>query len=241
MKCSKHGELEDDDCYVWESGSRQRRACKICQRAKSKKQFGERAPRCTKLKDWTGQTFNELTFVRRTDERYRGAVLWELRCSCGTTIKRIAHFVVKGITKSCGCKTKALRADAGAKSRKLDPRISSGRSIWRRVYKDGCDFDTFLRLSQLPCTYCGVPPSRIYNKYDMDKRHPRRPEADFIYNGLDRLDNSKDHSPDNIVPCCTVCNLMKGTFSVSDFFKQVRKIYQQSCAEDRQDAGCRPA
>src|ERR1700728_1196987 len=55
-------------------------------------------------KDWTGQKFNKLTFIRSTDNRdTRGAVLWEVQCDCGKLRLVSPSSVVKGRLKSCGC------------------------------------------------------------------------------------------------------------------------------------------
>lgn len=174
--------------------------------------------------NYRGQTFNGMTFIRPTDKRRQGSVVWEIECECGKRFERVPRFIFQRVVNSCGCKTSSQRAASGAKSRIHHPRISTARSIWQRVYKDGCDFDTFLKLSQLPCHYCGAPPSRTINRYDQDKRHPRRAEADFTYNGLDRIDNAKDHSPENVLPCCTTCNIMRGTLDQAEFLAHVRRI-----------------
>lgn len=42
--------------------------------------------------------------------------------------------------------------------------------------------------------------------------------------GFDRVDNTKGYSLDNIVPCCTVCNIMKHKVSKDSFIQQCQKI-----------------
>lgn len=49
-----------------------------------------------------------------------------------------------------------------------------------------------IELMTLPCSYCGL-----------EHAH-----------GLDRLDNSKGHSKDNVVPCCEKCNYLLGDLPV---------------------------
>lgn len=229
VRCKIHGLVPENKCYLWSSKYKGRlitkAACKACTKARSTKQYSKPIPKNISKTDWTGQKFGSLTFIKQTDERYQRNILWELQCECGNLIKKRAYFVIKGIIDHCGCKTKIRRIQAGAKSRIFEPRISSARSIWGRVYSDGCDFETFLRISQMNCYYCGVPPSRTMNRYNQDKRHPKRPGADFTYNGLDRLDSNKDHSPENVVPCCTNCNFAKGEKSVSEFLDHIRSIY----------------
>ena len=43
-------------------------------------------------------------------------------------------------------------------------------------------------------------------------------EADWHNMGIDRIDNSKPHTIDNIVPCCTKCNRERGTKSFDEFY-----------------------
>lgn len=58
----------------------------------------------SKRKDWTGQKYNKLTFIKPTDRRVgTGSVVWELLCDCGTVIYLNPPKVVSGKNKSCGC------------------------------------------------------------------------------------------------------------------------------------------
>lgn len=49
-----------------------------------------------------GDVFGELTAIRPTDERKRGAVVWECRCSCGKTCYIPAGALSYGQVRSCG-------------------------------------------------------------------------------------------------------------------------------------------
>jgi len=50
--------------------------------------------------------------------------------------------------------------------------------------------------------------------------------------GIDRLNSSKNYSTDNCVPCCKVCNFMKGTLSKNIFIQQAHKISLQHPLEN---------
>jgi hypothetical protein len=52
-----------------------------------------------------------------------------------------------------------------------------------------------------PCHYCG---------------------CDIETTGLDRKDSSKGYTPDNVVPCCWDCNLMKGTKLYEEFLQEIK-------------------
>ena len=44
------------------------------------------------------------------------------------------------------------------------------------------------------------------------------------HNGMDRLDNSIGYEPENCVPCCHWCNVIKFTYSVSEMLEHIKKI-----------------
>ena len=56
-----------------------------------------------KVKDLTGQRFNELVVLNDSGLRANGAVVWNCVCSCGEPIKVRADRLKSGETKSCGC------------------------------------------------------------------------------------------------------------------------------------------
>jgi hypothetical protein len=50
-----------------------------------------------------GQKYNRLTFIKKTDERKAGYILWICKCDCGNFVKARKNNVIRGNTKSCGC------------------------------------------------------------------------------------------------------------------------------------------
>jgi hypothetical protein len=169
-----------------------------------------------------GQQFNKLTVVEPTGESKRRKKLWLFECDCGTRVVRQGTEVARGYIKSCGCLIGAL------KQKKRDPKTGAFLSftddegetaamfVWKSNHyaDDGCPFDDFLRLSQLPCHYCGAEPTRVAK---------RSRQKDFVYNGLDRIDSTKTHSPDNLVPCCWFCNNRKGSSDYQEFIDWIRR------------------
>jgi hypothetical protein len=73
---------------------------------------GGRTP-MLRRKDYTGQTYNRLTFVRRNvrQQDARGNSLWICRCICGTEKIFRSSDVATNRTKSCGCYAKDRRKD----------------------------------------------------------------------------------------------------------------------------------
>jgi hypothetical protein len=173
-----------------------------------------------KIKDWTGQKIGLLTFVAPSGKKGKH-IVWEAKCECGNTIHIEPRYVNSGNTTSCGCKRRIF-----------SPMISSARTIWHRDYKE-CDFLTFLQLSQRPCFYCGIEPYRTYNVYTSSQKSQtgayqsddQKINGNFTYNGLDRIDSTQGHTPDNVVPCCSECNWMKKDSTLGEFKSFVKRIH----------------
>lgn len=58
---------------------------------------------CAKVRDLTGQQFDKLTVLRKTDLRRNGFVVWECICQCGNTTMVTTNNLTGGTVHSCGC------------------------------------------------------------------------------------------------------------------------------------------
>ncbi len=93
-------------------------------------------------------------------------------------------------------------------SRRTGTRTLPRMAEMHRVYMDyqyrckkknfffGLTKEEFYKISQQNCTYCEAPPANGVGK-------------PFVYNGVDRMDNSKGYTLKNSVPCCAACNSIK--------------------------------
>ena len=81
-------------------------------------------------------------------------------------------------------------------------------------------FEEFLVFTSECCEYCGERPKQ--------KCQPKEANGYYLYNGLDRQDNTKGYVPGNIVPCCGTCNYAKADRSVKDFLAWAIKIARLS-------------
>jgi hypothetical protein len=183
----------------------------------------------SKLINLIGQKFGRLTIISFKNGK------WNCICECKNILKVAGSNLINGNTKSCGC----LKIDnliarsyklANAK-RKFDPRIASARRVWKNTYcyrDTNCiEFNDFLKISQQNCFYCGIHPNTSYNcfsKLSSRSSIKAQQEGLFIYNGMDRIDNSKSHIIDNIVPCCQLCNRAKNDRSIKDFFNWINNL-----------------
>ena len=96
------------------------------------------------------------------------------------------------------------------RAHKEDRKLKARKGIYLQ-YKSGAayrsvpftlTFDEFVKLIELPCYYCGQPPSNTFR--------PGRFEDEIsIYQGIDRENNEQGYTRSNSVPCCITCNNMK--------------------------------
>ena len=152
--------------------------------------------------------------------------MWLCKCECGKEkIIRGSH-LRNGHTKSCGC----LYREAIIKrnrNKRLNLGISSMRQLImaykRGAKKRGLEYelaeDQFAELTQKDCYYCGAKPNNII-------KH-KESFGEYIYNGLDRIDNIKGYTINNVVSCCHLCNSAKGKLTTQEFKELIKRIYNK--------------
>jgi hypothetical protein len=177
------------------------------------------------MKNLVGKVFGKLSVIRFIEKR-KNNPYWLCQCNCGTfrQIAGNALMRTKYSTKSCGC-SKIIRM-------KNLNRLENGLSAKRRIfafYKKGAkarDFQFNLSFEQLveflkkSCHYCGIEPS---NSSATINPHGA---SQILYNGIDRIDNSKGYIVENLVSCCKNCNYAKFDLSYEEF-----KIYLKRLGE----------
>lgn len=95
------------------------------------------------------------------------------------------------------------------------------RGAWERGHSWELSDDDALGMMALPCHYCGAPPNN----------ESTRAGEVFRYSGLDRIDNTRGYSADNVAPCCFGCNRAKHVDSYEAFLSRIRRIYEHRIAE----------
>lgn len=153
------------------------------------------------------------------------ATIWECRCDCGSVIER-AQSNVKTST-SCGC----IQLDR-LRAAKRKPQGQAGKSIAYVGYRGSArarnlDFQIslpeFVVLTSKTCFYCGSLPSLVA----ADSRSPESIEhSQYVYNGLDRVDNDRGYVLDNVVPCCAICNFAKHSLTQDVFVQWIARAYR---------------
>jgi hypothetical protein len=131
---------------------------------------------------------------------------------------------MQGARLSCGCLTKEniRRIDGGRRHKKGTAQRIAQTIYMSNAKKRGLSwelsFEDFVRITSSPCFYTGRLPSL----------KTTAPSGEiYLYNGIDRLDNSKGYSVENCVPCCTVVNEMKRTQTFEGFAALIAEIHNR--------------
>jgi hypothetical protein len=186
--------------------------------------------------DFIGKKFGRLIVINIVNgfiEYGIPRIAYLCRCDCKTELTITRHRLQnnKG-PKSCGCLNQENRSRLGLSKRKLPPHLASGKILYKKAYADGnLSFEDFCAISQNNCHYCNKPPSNSHNKYlHRDKWGKNsqfaKDNGTFTYNGLDRIDSSKPHNLNNVVPCCFQCNFAKSNHNIENFREWVCKVYE---------------
>jgi hypothetical protein len=188
-----------------------------------------------KLIDLVGKRFGRLTVISKGERDRYSKMHWLCKCDCGNETMVCVSNLKSGHTTSCGCfrnETSSSNINHARKFRtppKEDANLNTVYGIYKRTSKlrDLCfelTKNEFENLIIQNCHYCDRKPSNIMNRGNN--------KNNFIYNGIDRVDNTKGYTLDNCVPCCYKCNKAKGTMPTNEFLDWVVEVYHHS-AEGR--------
>lgn len=177
--------------------------------------------------DLIGNKFGRLTVISFSHLDKRQAAYWLCQCSCGKERLVRRNSLTSGWTKSCGCLQKELVKKSAKKINDLR-RKAPGEANFnillsrykRNAIKKGRDFslseELFRKLVKLNCYYCEDAPNTV--------ERSRNTNGEFVYNGIDRIDNDLGYTESNTVTCCVDCNWIKGTMSSHMFIQKARQI-----------------
>jgi hypothetical protein len=174
-----------------------------------------------------GNKFNHLTIIKFHHKvwKYNRTIYYYLcKCDCGKERITAKEWILNGDVKSCGCYRYKL---SGIKHRK-DKYYASAKGIYelkkanakRRNIIFDLTFNEFINISSQKCYFCGNHPNYFI------KSHKEKYYGIFKYNGLDRINNHKGYTTNNVVPCCKYCNYAKNDLSITKFLNHIKKIYE---------------
>lgn len=180
----------------------------------------------SKFIDITGRKYGKLLVlglhgIRRNHETY-----WNCLCDCGKYLI-VRKTALGRHTNSCGCIRKEKTKERGMNNRGRGlPYGESAKNKLFDHYKRAAqarklDFslslDEFGVITKKNCFYCGIEP--------MQRAGDKNANGKYVYNGIDRVDNSIGYTLENCVPCCGKCNQAKMDMSLGEFYKWVSMVY----------------
>lgn len=168
--------------------------------------------------DLTNKTFNRLTGIKYLYVEKHGSVLWLCKCICGKERIVKASSLKSGRVKSCGCLVKEQLKDLHTHA-KLSLGEASFNSIYRTYKRNASNRNLLFELNKIDfkyllkqnCYYCNSEPKLVQKSTHNN--------GNFIYNGIDRVDNNKGYVLDNCVSCCRSCNISKHNITKKIIFK----------------------
>jgi hypothetical protein len=170
---------------------------------------------------YAGMRYGKLTIlhITRADPKNTHHYFALCKCDCGVE-KEMRLFAIQKY-QACGCVGKENRKKAnigntytrhnfGDHSKKI--LINS----YKRHAKDrniGFELsnDEFFKITKQNCFYCGVEPKQVIS--------PKGAYGDYIYNGVDRVDNDLPYTTKNCVAACRPCNSRKNGITKEMIFK----------------------
>jgi hypothetical protein len=168
-----------------------------------------------------GKRFGRLTVLESAGKYAEQYAQWKCQCDCGIIKVILANKLKGGETQSCGCLQKE-RCSAATRGEPGQAAATNVHNRYRRQAKiRGVSFELskpqFLQLTRQDCYYCGALPSQHGKS--------KRKNGEYLYNGIDRVNNNIGYTVDNCVACCGECNSMKSSQSKEVFLRNIKNIY----------------
>lgn len=76
--------------------------------------------------------------------------------------------------------------------------------------------EEFDKITSMNCSYCGIPPNTV-NRSGLYN-------GEFVYNGIDRVNNDLGYTLDNVVTCCHICNRAKNNMTLDEFMEWISRL-----------------
>jgi hypothetical protein len=179
--------------------------------------------------DKTGKRYGDLVVLGLHDIKIvtngKKKSLWKCVCDCGKELIVISGNLTSGNTTNCGCeRIQRLQFYVDTILRLPEGESAFNCILSKYEYgakRRGLEFELpkekFRELCIDNCFYCGTNPGNIEPASGYRN-------GEFIYNGIDRVDNNKGYTIDNCVTCCKICNLMKHALTQEQFLEHVENI-----------------
>jgi hypothetical protein len=172
-----------------------------------------------------GQKFGFLTVIKFKEKKSKH-VKWDCLCICGNSKVVGSRELLARDAVTCGCKLHfSIKGLCNWNPASKLSQGESGFNVLYNSYKNNAKNrnlvfeltkEQFKILNKQNCFYCGKIPSSI-TKTGTD-------HSSYVYNGIDRKDNSKGYTIENSVSCCGLCNKIKHVMSDVEFLKHIKSV-----------------
>lgn len=174
-----------------------------------------------------GRKFGRLLVVAPEKSRHKRAY-WRCLCDCGNFCSAMGKYLRQNKKQSCGClRTECNRKKAFTMSQ--NNILPSGEAAFNLLFatyrcsaeKRGLEFaitkEDARGITKQNCFYCDKPPIIYYRENAVIN-------GGYLYNGMDRRNNTMGYVLNNVVPCCKFCNWMKNALTEEDFLSHCSSI-----------------
>ena len=165
------------------------------------------------------------------DSKKRRHATWRCVCKCGSITQLRQNTIKSGRQRSCGCLLEEFRKEKLGKitaKRNSKPKYVASQNTLLNSYKQRArnknikfelNKELFLDLTSKNCYYCNSSPAN-----SLRGRSDRKQNGNYIYNGIDRVNNNIGYISSNCVTCCEICNKAKRNMSKKEFITWAKKL-----------------
>lgn len=165
-----------------------------------------------------GKKYGKLTVIKRLENNTNNQnKIWLCSCDCGKERKVKNHYLTSGKITDCGCGRVKYEDRSIPAKNKLFSGYKRGAKI--RNIEFNLSFDLFIKITSSNCFYCTSPPNNIIKD---NKKGTNL--STYVYNGIDRKDNSKSYDVGNCLPCCFDCNFAKSNKTFDEFMSWALRV-----------------
>jgi len=166
---------------------------------------------CGCSKTWIGKRFGRFLVIGKEGNKCFNNSFVNCVCDCGNKKSVWGTSLYNGCSKSCGCITKE-KSEKRSLIKVMSYYKTHARKNKREFYLNEIEFKELIEKN---CFYCNSKPE---NKVIIKNK------KDYLYNGIDRVDNKKGYIKENCVSCCKNCNLMKREMSYDNWINHMKNI-----------------
>jgi hypothetical protein len=169
----------------------------------------------------TGRKFGRLTVLSDTGRRKSRRPIWLCKCECGESVEVLSKYLLAGDTRSCGCLKKEPshnNATVGVVTGSYFYHVRNNaerRGVPFEITPEEASAQWYEQDGR--CAFTGVELVIVQNFRD----HRGRQTA-----SLDRIDNGRGYTADNIQWVHKDINMMRGRLDPESFVEWCRRVVE---------------